>query len=76
MVGPTHQETQIFFIWKNYEHNNKFGKGWSTGSEIMIGTNNPTPPTLKSTSKITPSSNMIYLKSMYISHQEALPLVL
>ena len=29
------------------EHNNKFGKGWSPGSEIMIGTNISTLPTLK-----------------------------
>ena len=32
---------------KNYEHNNKFGKCWSPGSELMLGTNNYTLPTLK-----------------------------
>ena len=30
-----------------YEHNNKFGKGWSPGSELMIGKNTYTLPTLK-----------------------------
>ena len=39
MVDPTHQETQIFFIWKIDEHNNKFGKECSPGSEIMLDTN-------------------------------------
>ena len=29
------------------EHNNKVGKGWSPGSELMLGTNNATFPTLK-----------------------------
>ena len=29
------------------EHNNKFGKGWSQGSELMISTNIYTLPTLK-----------------------------
>ena len=28
------------------EHNNKFGKGWSPGSEITSGTNISTLPTL------------------------------
>ena len=28
------------------EHNNKFGKGWSPGSELMTGTNISTLPTL------------------------------
>ena len=32
---------------KFYEHNNKFGKGWSPGSELMIDTNISTLPTLK-----------------------------
>ena len=32
---------------KCYEHKNKFGKGWSTGSELMIGKNNSTLTTLK-----------------------------
>ena len=30
------------------EHKNKFGKGWSPGSELMLGTNISTLPTLKS----------------------------
>ena len=29
------------------EHNNRFGKGWSPGSELMLGTNISTPPKLK-----------------------------
>ena len=29
------------------EHNNKFGKVWSPGSELMLGTNIYTLPTLK-----------------------------
>ena len=29
------------------EHNNKFVKGWSPGSELMLGTNISTLPTLK-----------------------------
>ena len=29
------------------EHNNKFSKGWSPGSEIMLGKNTSTLPTLK-----------------------------
>ena len=32
---------------KFYEHNNKIGKGWSPCSELMLGTNNSTLPTLK-----------------------------
>ena len=32
---------------KFYEHNNKFGKGWSPGSELMLVTNIFTLPTLK-----------------------------
>ena len=30
------------------EHSNKFGKGWSPGSELMLGTNISTLTTLKS----------------------------
>ena len=30
------------------EYKNKFGKGWSLGSELMLGTNTSTLPTLKS----------------------------
>ena len=29
------------------EHNNKFGKGWSSGSEPMLGTNTSSLTTLK-----------------------------
>ena len=29
------------------EHNNKYGKGCSPGSELMLGTNTSTLPTLK-----------------------------
>ena len=29
------------------EYNNKFGKRYSPGSELMLGTNNSTLPTLK-----------------------------
>ena len=29
-----------------YEHKNKFGKGWSPGSDIRLGTNTSTLPTL------------------------------
>ena len=29
------------------EHKNKFGKGWSPGSELMLVKNTPTSPTLK-----------------------------
>ena len=29
------------------EHNNKFGQGWSLGSELILGTNISTLPTLK-----------------------------
>ena len=29
------------------DHNNKFGKGWSPGSELMLGTNISTLTTLK-----------------------------
>ena len=30
-----------------HEHNNKFGRGWSPGSELMLGTNISILPTLK-----------------------------
>ena len=32
---------------KVYEHNNKFCKGWSTGSKLMLGKNTSNLPTLK-----------------------------
>ena len=44
------------------EHNNKFGKVWSPGSELTAGTNVSAHPTLKKKSHITLSSNMVYLK--------------
>ena len=47
MVGATQQETEILFIWKNYEQNDKFGKGWSQSSELMTGTNIYSLPTPK-----------------------------
>ena len=56
------------------EHNNKFGKVWSPGSELMIGTNISILPTLKLTSNIIPLSKIIYLKAMLNLHQQALPL--
>ena len=37
MVGPTYQETQIFSSSKFDGYNNEFGKGWSPGSELMLG---------------------------------------
>ena len=36
------------------DHNNKFGKGWSLGSGLIIGTNTSTLKTLKCISQITP----------------------
>ena len=57
------------------EHNNKFVKGWSPGSDLMIDTNDSTLPKLKFTSHIISSSNMIYLNSILISHQGVLILV-
>ena len=54
------------------ENNNKFGKGWSPVSELVTGTNVSTITTLKLISKITPSTKIIYLKSVLISHQEVL----
>ena len=47
-----------------YEHNNKFGKGWSPGYKLIANTNISTLPTLKLISHITPSSKMVYLKSL------------
>ena len=73
---PHTKEIKYCSSAKFYELNNKFVKLWSPGSEILIGTNNSTLPTLKLTSPIIPPSKMTYLKSMSISHQEALPLAL
>ena len=47
MVGPTYQESQNILSAKFDGHNNKFGKGWSPGSELMTGTNVFALPTLK-----------------------------
>ena len=71
---PHTKKLKYFPSAKFDEHNNKFGKGRSPGSKLMIVTNTSTLPTLKLTSQIIPSSNKIYLKSMSISHQEALSL--
>ena len=62
MVGPTHQETQIFLYENVDEYNNQFGKGWSPGYELMSGAKFSTLPTLKLVYQTTPSSKMIYLK--------------
>ena len=37
------------------EHKNKFGKGWSTGYELLTGANIPSRLTLKIVSKKNPS---------------------
>ena len=37
------------------ERNNKFGKGWSPGYELMLVTNTATLPILKLSSQIIPS---------------------
>ena len=58
------------------EHNNTYSKVWQPGSKLMLGKNTSTLPTLKITYKIIPSSNIIYLKSILISRQYVLLLVL
>ena len=73
---PHTKNLKYFSSAKSDEHNNKFGKGWSPGSELIIGANNSTLPILKLNSLIIPSLKMIYLKSMPIYHQEAFPLAL
>ena len=47
---------------KIYEHKDKFGKGWTTGSELITGTTVSTLTTFTNMYQIIPSSNMIYLK--------------
>ena len=71
---PHTKRLKYFSSAKFDEHNNKFGKGWSPGSELMLGTNTSTLPILKLTSQIIPLSKMIYLKALLTFHQEALPL--
>ena len=44
---PHTKELKYFLSTKFDEHNNKFGKGWSPGSELMNDTNISTLPTLK-----------------------------
>ena len=44
----SHTNKIKYFSYENFdEHNNKFGKGWSPGSKLMIGTNISTLPILK-----------------------------
>ena len=43
-----HTKTLKDFSYEIFdEHNNTFGKGWSPGYELMLGTNNSTLPKLK-----------------------------
>ena len=43
-----HTKNLKYFPYDKFdEHNNKFGKGWSPGSGLMLGTNNYTLSTLK-----------------------------
>ena len=44
---PHTKNIKYFSSAKYDEHKNKFGKGWSTGSELMLGKNNYTLQTLK-----------------------------
>ena len=44
---PHKKRPKTFSSAKLNEHNNKFGNGWSPGSELMIVTNISTLPTLK-----------------------------
>ena len=44
---PHTKKLKYFSSEKFDEHNNKFGKGWSPGSKIKLGTNILTLPTLK-----------------------------
>ena len=44
---PHTKELKYCSYTKFYEHNNKFGKLWSPSSELILGTNNFTLPTLK-----------------------------
>ena len=71
---PHTKKLKYYLSAKFENYNNKFGKGWSPGSELMLGTNKYTFQ--KQTSKIILSSKMIYLKSILISHQQVLLLEL
>ena len=65
------------------EHNNKFVKGWSPGSELMLGTNTSTLPTLKTdlsddlfitdylfevSISFSPRENLIGIVTQYCEH--------
>ena len=45
--GTHKPRNSIFSSAKFDEHNNKFSKEWSPGSELMLGKNTSTLPTLK-----------------------------
>ena len=68
---------------KFVEHNNKLGKSWSPGSELMLGTNITTLPTLKidlsdhpfvkydifeGNVNFTPRGNPVGINSQYCEH--------
>ena len=72
---PHTKKLKYFLSAKFDEYNNKFGKGWSPGSQIMTRTNIYTFLTFKIDPSNHPFGNMIYLKSMLIYHQEVLLLV-
>ena len=72
---PHTKRLKYFSYAKFDEHNNKFDKGWSPGSELTLDKNISTLPNLKLTSQIIPLLKMIYFKAMLIFHQEAIPLV-
>ena len=44
---PHTKKLKYFSYAKFDEHNNKFGKRWPPGYEIMLGTNTSNLPTLK-----------------------------
>ena len=56
------------------EHNNKYSKGWSQGSKLMLGTNISTVPTLKVDFSDNPFIKYDIFESNVNFHQEALPL--
>ena len=47
MLRPTHQKSQFFSSTNFDEHKNKFGKGWSPGSKLLLDTNTSTITTSK-----------------------------
>ena len=53
MVGPNRQELKYSLSAKFDEHNNKFGKVWSPGSELITGTTVYVLPALKLISQTT-----------------------